>query len=277
MRIKPTNRTIQFLFRRATQHFRSLPQFIVIGAQKAGTTSLQYYLSQHPHIVPGFRKGIHFFDGGLHPDVVDNFKKGVGWYRAHFPLKKELGSDRITGEASPLYIYNPVAAARIHAVVPEVKLIAVLRNPADRAISQYYHEERKQGTGEEILKRFNDEDEILGRALNEADYKSFAFLHRSYRSRGLYCQQLERYLKLFSRDQLLVVNSEVFFENPTETLRRIFSYLKIDNDFIVPDITPKNTASNSGKVSPEVSAYLREYFRPHNEALYDLIGEKFNW
>ncbi|MFO7955055.1 sulfotransferase family protein [Thioalkalivibrio sp.] len=139
---KPYARRIINKYGEATWSKRGLPDFIIIGAQKSGTTSLYAYLSQHPQLFPSSTKEVHFFDGGLDPSV-DTFKKGMPWYRAHFPLRKNMGANQRTFEASPLYIFNPLAPERIANVVPNVKIIALLRNPTERAISHFFHERRR--------------------------------------------------------------------------------------------------------------------------------------
>ena len=116
---------------------RSFPDFIIIGAQKSGTTSMYAYLEQHPDIIGSLNKEIHFFDGGTNPKV-DNFKKGINWYKAHFPLCENVENKKIF-EASPLYIFSPLVPKRIANYIPKVKVIALLRNPSDRAISHYFH------------------------------------------------------------------------------------------------------------------------------------------
>src|ERR1041384_7789414 len=135
-------RKLRFSYARLTWEQRALPDFIIIGAQKAGTSSLFFYLAQHPQLVGSFIKEVHFFDGGMKPGI-DNFAKGEPWYRAHFPLRKDLGPTHKTFEASPCYIFNPLAPIRIHDLLPDVKIVALLRNPVDRAISQYFQERRR--------------------------------------------------------------------------------------------------------------------------------------
>lgn len=263
-------------YRRATWRYRVLPDFILIGAQKCGTTSLFHYLGQHLQLAPSFGKEVHFFDGGLDPRV-DNFAKGQAWYRAHFPLKKHMSAQNKTFEASPFYIFNPQAPKRIADLTPEVKLIAVLRNPTERAISHYFHEKRKQRDPLPIFEALLEEERRLDSVLQNEDYKHRVFIHHSYKSRGLYRKQLERYLEHFPPSQMLVLNSEKLFTEPDETLKRVFTFVGVDPGFMVKDLKPRNVASNRSQVEPEVYEYLTSYFRPHNQALYDLLGENFGW
>ncbi|MEJ2557594.1 MAG: sulfotransferase domain-containing protein, partial [Anaerolineae bacterium] len=126
-------------YRLITRFMRVLPDFLIIGAQKCGTDSLFRYLGGHPCIKLASSKEAHYFDL--------KFDKGINWYRSHFPLipykysvKRLRKQDLITGEATPYYLFHPHAPGRAAAIVPHVKLIVLLRNPADRAYSHYNHE-----------------------------------------------------------------------------------------------------------------------------------------
>jgi hypothetical protein len=253
-----------------------LPDFIIIGAQKSGTSSLFSYLSQHPYLIPSYRKEVHFFDGGLRPDV-DNFNKGQAWYRSHFPLKENNSNDQKAFEASPLYIFNPLVPQRISALIPEVKLIAILRNPVERAISHYFHEKRKNREKLPVLEALQVEDERLKPIIDKQDYKNDIFIHHSYKSRGLYYEQIKRYLNYFPMSNILVLNSEMLFTQPDNALRRVFEFVGVDSEFTVKDLAPRNVGSNRTEVDPDIYEYLEEYFRSHNQKLYKLIGQNCGW
>jgi hypothetical protein len=269
-------RKLGFRYRQLTWKKRALPDLIIIGAQKAGTSSLFFYLRQHPQLVPSWTKEVHFFDGGLSPRS-DTFAKGEAWYRAHFPLRKELSAQQKTFEASPIYIFNPLAPKRIFDLVPEVKIIALLRNPTDRAISQYFQERRRKKERLEMDEAFQQEEKRLGPAIQERDYKNHAFIHHAYKSRGRYKEQLERYFSYFPRQQMLIIRSEDFFVAPHKTLREVFEFLRVDADFTVKDLTPRNVGKSKSTVPADVREYLNSYFRPHNQALYDLLGQNYGW
>ena len=271
--IKACFRKSDRVFRRLTANKRSLPNFIIIGAQKSGTSSLFWYLSQHPQIRSSFVKEVHFFDGGLDP-AINNFSKGVGWYRAHFPIENRKF---ITGEASPLYIFNPLVPERIHNVLPGVKLIAVLRNPVERAISHYFHEKRKGREEKPILEALELEEERLRPILEQYDYKSEIFKNKSYKSRGLYKKQLERFLDYFSWDQILILSSEDLFTNSKDTLEKTFHFLKVDPSVNILNLDPKNVGSNRTKVEQRVYDYLVGHFASPNQELYDFIGHDLGW
>ncbi|MGI9254548.1 MAG: sulfotransferase domain-containing protein, partial [Thermomicrobiales bacterium] len=175
------------------------PDFIVIGAQRSGSTSLYRYLSAHPLIEAARIKELHYFS--LH------HQRPLAWYRSQFPLNLPPG--HITGEATPYYLFHPHAARRIAETAPRAKLIAVLRNPIDRAHSHYHHELAR---GVEWLS-FEDAiraepERIAGereRLLADPTYASAPYQSASYLSRGRYAEQLREWLDIFPRDQLLIV------------------------------------------------------------------------
>ncbi len=233
------------------------------------------YLSQHPQLLPSIHKAVHFFDGGL-DESADNFEKGEAWYRAHFQLR--MHAHERTFEASPLYIFNPLAPKRIYDLVPEAKIIAVLRNPTERAISQYFHE--KGGKNRDplsIREALREEETRLKAAVRAKDYKNDSFIHHSYKSRGLYKVQLERYLNYFPREQILVLCSEEFFAETENTLRPVFEFVGVDSAFRVQDLKPRKVNADKGDVAPEIYEYLDSYCLPHNQMLYELIGRSYPW
>jgi hypothetical protein len=262
-----------------TAPLRLLPDFIIIGAQKCGTTSLYRFLTeQHPGIAPALEKEIHFFDIA--------FGKGLNWYRAHFPtilykqyLKKVRGQDLITGEASPYYIFYPHASRRIFETVPQVKLIVLLRNPVERAYSHYHHQVTR---GRETLsfeqaieaepQRLSGE---LEKILADENYISFNQAHFSYLARGIYVDQLQAWTNLFPPEQLLILNSEAFFADPAATYRQVVAFLNVPESVL--QSTRKRNVGSYQKMSPATRQRLVEYFRPHNQRLYEYLGTNFNW
>jgi hypothetical protein len=263
-------------YRRLTGRYRILPHFLLIGAQKSGTTSLYYYLSQHAQIVPPFTKEINFFDGGRRYDA-DKFEKGEIWYRSHFPLQWSVHASQLTFEASTSYMFNPLVARRIHNLIPDAKLIAILRNPVERAVSHYFHSKRKGYEALPIMAAFQAEDEKLRPVLARKDYKSLIFRENSYKRRSLYYEQLKIYLRYFAMDNILVLKSEDLFNNPAATLQRVFHFLGLDTKSCIKNLTPRNVGSNRTQIDPHIYEYLENYFRPHNHDLYELIGQDLGW
>ena len=273
---KKRARKLILQYRKATWRSRALPDFIIIGAQKSGTSSLYAYLGQHPQLLPSYRKEVHFFDGGSH-STTDNFEKGQAWYRAHFPSRKNMSPFSKTFEATPRYMVHPLVPKRMVDLVPEVKIIAVLRNPTERAISHYFY---SKGRGRELLpikEALQEEEKRLESVLKNKDYRNKFFRHYSYKSRGLYKMQIDRYLNYFPWQQILILSSEEFFREPDNTLRRVFDFVQVDTGFKVKDLKHHNVANNRSAVDSDVYEYLDNYFLPHNQALYALTGSDYGW
>ena len=258
---------------------RLLPDFVIIGAAKAGTTSLYGWLSEHPFVAAASQKEVHFFDY--------NYCRGVDWYRKHFPPQRareqfasEHGRGFLTGEASPSYISHDWAPERLAQSLPEVKLLVVLRNPVDRAYSQFQMSRRER---EEPLESFADavaiEDERLGpeRARTKADerYNSWPIGCWSYLMRSRYAEQLETWLTLFPREQFHFVTLEELSHDPQRALDSVHEFLGLPAHRY-QDLKPLHSATYDA-LPAKTRARLDEYFRPHNERLYELVGIDFGW
>jgi hypothetical protein len=274
--VKTTARRVIQGYRQTSWRLRASPDFIIIGAQKSGTTTLYSCLGQHPQIFPPSRKEVHYFDGGRHPGT-DNFERGEKWYRAHFPLRLSMRPGARTFEASPLYMLNPLVPERIFNALPEARLIAILRNPTDRAISHYFHEKRQGRESLPIMEAMQQEEQRLGAVVTAGNYNSAAFIHCSYKRRGLYRQQLEGFFRFFPRRQVLVLNSGEFFRKPDITLKKVFDFVGVDAGFRAKTTRQRNVGTNNSDVSLDVYDYLNDYFFLHNEALYELLGENYGW
>ena len=268
--------TSKLQFRQATASLRSLPNFVIIGAQKSGTSSLFAYLAQHPQLVASFQKEVHYFDGGLNPEV-DTFAMGPSWYKSHFPLRTALAAASQTFEASPLYLFHPLVPERMANLVPSAKLIAVLRNPTERAISHYFHNKRRKREDRSLPMALEQEAALLEPLLQAANYKHPTFIHCSYQLRGNYKEQVDRFLQHYPRDQLLVLNSQSLFEQPEQTLQRVFRFVGVDPTYRIPDLKPENVGTMRRDVDPAIYDQLAAHFEPYNQALYELIGEDFGW
>jgi hypothetical protein len=233
----------------------SLPDFVIIGAQKGGTSFLYYLLTRHPLVEPAARKELHFFD---EPEHFDN---GAEWYRRCFPrLSSKDGQRSITGEATPYYLFDPPVAKRMAEIVPKARLIALLRNPIDRAYS-HYQMQVKRGT----------EPRTFEEAIEQQ--------HSSYVSRGIYVDQLLRWFEFFSKEQMLILKSEDFFERPVETLKVVLTFLDL------PDWQPeaselqlrRHTGTYKLKMDPSTRRRLEAYFEPYNQRLYECLDVDFGW
>jgi hypothetical protein len=274
----PAFRDARMFVRRLQGPRRALPDFLIVGAQKSGTTSLHRWLEAHPAVRGGTLKEVHFFDGGLDP-AVDTFALGANWYRAHFPLRGELAPGQKVFEASPSYLFHPLAPARIAALLPETRLVAILRNPTDRAISHYFHNVRPNRGGLEplpVAEAMAAEEARLAPALARGDWKDPDLRAFSYKARGRYLEQLERYRARFPADRLLVLRAEDLFEDPAGLMRRLYAFLGLE----MPrggDFRPVHVGGNREAVDPGVRAELDAYFAPHNRALAAALGQDFGW
>ena len=218
------------MFRRATSRLRLRPTFLVLGAQKAGTTSLHRYLSEDPAVLRASPKEVRYFSR--------TYDRGDRWYRAQFPLRvrRVLGRLQVgvwpaVGEASPQYLFHPLAPARVHAFDPLMKLIAVLRDPVDRAYSQYQMQLRwgyEHGSFEEALALEEAElDAELAKFYDDPPVYTTLVNRISYVARGRYAEQLERWLEFFPREQLLVLISEELVTEPARAMSSVARFLGI--------------------------------------------------
>jgi hypothetical protein len=244
-----------------------LPNYIIIGAQRGGTTSLFHYLSENLSVSSPAKKELHFFS--------ENYEKGLPWYRNHFPVKENT----ITGESTPYYLFHPLCAERIAKDVPDVRLIVMLRNPVSRAYSNYWlqvKQGREPFSFEEAIKA--EEKRTAGeeeRILRDGNYNSLPHRLYSYLARGLYVLQLERYIQYFEKEKLLILKSEDFFSDPITTAKRTYEFLGLPTKDLKP-IRPHN-AIDYPKMDPETRQMLSQYFRSYNEKLYSLLGVDFQW
>lgn len=248
-----------------------LPEFLIIGAQRGGTTSLYDYLTQHPRVAAAKRKEVHYFDL--------RYANGIGWYRSQFPWWLNIRRSMITGEGSPYYIFHPEVPDRVRETLPGVKIIVLLRDPVERALSHYQlirRREREPLSFEEAMRA--EPQRLAGEAerLRDPNYRSFAHQHQSYLSRGIYVDQLVEWKARFPWERFLVMKSEDLFADPAATLRRTLEFLGLE-PIELATYEARNQATYERKLDPETLAYLEDYYRPHNRRLYELLGSDLGW
>jgi Sulfotransferase domain len=253
---------------RATARWRPLPDFLVIGAQKAGTTALYAYLHWHPGITGPSWKEVSFFDR--------HWWRGEAWYRGQFPLRS---GRRLVGEASPSYLFHPLAPERVRSLVPDAKLVALVRDPVDRAYSHYQHE---VALGREPLSFADALAAEAERTRGEverlvADPRAFsrAWWDHTYAARGRYADQLERWLAAFPREQLLVVPSEDLGERPAEAYAAVLAFLGAA-PHALPEF-PRVFERQYEPMRPETRASLAATFAEPNRRLEQLLGRSLGW
>jgi len=257
--------------RRWGAHGRVLPDFVILGAQKSGTTTLYTQLSSHPAVMPALRKEVHYFDAAPRP---------IEWYRAFFPRRRAMEEratrvgHAVTGEATPFYLAHPAAPARLRAAVPQARLIAVLRDPVERAVSGYHH-----------AVRMGDESRPIDVALDPAhadrlpdavewyDDPDCPARRRGYLVRGLYADQLERWFTTLSREQVLVLETRELAGGAA--LGKTLEFLGLAA--AAADAASDRNVGSYNAPDPSIERSLREYFAPHNERLFSLLGHRFDW
>jgi len=255
--------------------FRVLPECFVIGVVRSGTTSLYHYLRQHPSIAPATYDELGYFD--------DNYHLGINWYKSLFPTKftknkiiKKHGKF-LTYDVTPFYIYNPLVAKRILESFPKAKIISNLRNPIDRAYSNYIimlQDGDTTETFEEMIHTAMDELEKNKSKLNDDVYLVDTH-YENILARGFYADQLEIWFEKFQKKQLLMIPSEDLAQKPDQVLRKVFEFLNLPY-FKIKDFTKQNKREYH-PMKDETRKLLIEFYKPHNEKLYSLINQHFDW
>jgi hypothetical protein len=276
--VKTAGRAVSVRIGAATSRRRQLPAFIVVGAQRAGTTSLFRALMSHPLVhSANYHKGVNYFDVNYHRDVA--------WYQGHFPTtahlrrRTEAAGDPITFEASGYYMFHPCAPERMARHLPEVRVLAMLRDPVERAYSAWKHELARGFETEPFERALDLEDERLAgeaeRMRADPGYQSFSHRHHAYLRRGQYAEQLERLREHFPAEQVHTIDSESFFEHPESTFAGVLEFLGLP--LVLPERFDRWNSRPSSPMPEETRARLREHFRSHDRALADLLGREPAW
>ncbi|MEO1761709.1 MAG: sulfotransferase domain-containing protein [Cyanobacteria bacterium J06629_18] len=263
------------------------PKFIIPGFRKCGTTSLYSYLINHPQVLPAVEKELHFF--------TFFFKQDIDYYLAHFPGISN-SNNYITGEATPGYIVSSRVAQRIFALFPKMKFIVLLRNPADRTISSYFHRRRidyeyyKSQLTQVTQSCLNKTIEKIPSLINQQfDYlfdDSLLSLQEKYQQftdyillpdllSSLYIYYLKEWMNIFPREQFLIIKSENLFENPSATMKQVYKFMNLQDNYIA-----KYSNCNPGSYAPipdNLRHQLVDFFRPYNQQLEEYLGMKFDW
>jgi hypothetical protein len=249
-----------------------LPDFLILGARRAGTTSLYDYLTQHPKLVSAKRKEVHYFDW--------EYTRGINWYRSRFPWSLRFRKSVLTGEATTYYLFHPGAPDRALETVPDAKLIALLRNPIDRAFSHYQSCVRRKWemlSFEDAIEaepgRIQGFDEKLR---SDPGYLNWEHNRFSYIARGIYVDQLAEWRKRFDWDRFLILKSEDLYADPSGITNQTLRFLGLD-EIELRTYPHRNRTTYSLKMAPETREFLKEYYRPHNERLYEMLGRDMGW
>jgi hypothetical protein len=266
-----------------TNTLRALPDFLIIGAERAGTGSLYRYLGEHPCVTRSVRKEVDYFSR--------NYYRGPEWYRSHFPLRASMSARALvrgrpmhTFEATGDYIFHPYAAERAREMLPDAKLLVLLRDPVERAFGHYLNMVRlgfEDRSFEEALdleqERITPDIEMMR---EDPLYYCGPYYRFSYVTKGLYAEQLERWLAHFPAEQFMVMRNEDLFFDEGSTFEQVLDFLGLHRwrprEF-------KNFNYSAGvtvphpPMSPETRGMLSETFAPHDRRLEELLQREFGW
>lgn len=247
---------------------RRAPNFIIIGAEKCGTTSLYQYLRQHPAVLPPIEKEIDFFDM--------EYEQGLDWYLAHFPAMP-AESGWLTGETSANYLYSDKAPERIFKHFPHIKLAVILRHPIDRTLSRYSMMVRNGAEKRSFEEAVTQEIALIKQAQSKAGEEIPWPVLNSCRHVGnsLYYHHLKRWLAVFPREQLLVLRSEALFCDPANTLHQLYESLGLSH--YLEQTYSKYNVGHYDPVETGIRKTLVDFFAPHTQQLESLLGQSFGW
>ena len=260
-----------YWFRRLTSFLRCGADFLIIGAQKSGTSSLHEYLCELSGCVAPAEKEVAYFS--------NDYALGEGHYHAFFPTYKQKG-DSLAFESTAHYLYKPNIIDRVKKHNADMKLIVVLRDPVSRAISHFGYKSKKDWTfnaiiREELEKIRGHEDGLF--KTKEDGEMGFQGMKSLYVVKGLYALPLRQWIEGFGREKMLVLQAEKLFQEPDKVVQRACDFLGIANNFV-----KEFQVFNKGKKKLEgidegLLEELRAYYEPFNQELYELIGEEWNW
>jgi hypothetical protein len=257
-------------WRMASQRYRNLPTTVIVGAQKAGTTQLYAYMVKHPRCWEAAEKEVDYFSKRPH--------RSVRWYRSRFPMRWRVAwRQGHVLEASPSYLPTPSALRKMHKVLPNARVIVLLRDPVSRAFSHYQHKKTRhlearrfeQVVDDEI--RNNSFPAKRGIALAD-DAKPML----GYVARGYYALQLELLFKLYRKNRVLVMDSASLFDDTAAACNRVFDYMGLE-DFDVEPGKVYNRGFYKEKIDPRVADQLREHYRPYDAMLAEMFDQPFRW
>jgi hypothetical protein len=266
--VRALPRSAVWTYGRLTAGMRPLPTALIIGAQKAGTTALYAWLRRHPAVVGPAWKEVNYFDR--------RYTKGERWYRGNFPIARGA---TVVLEATPGYLFHPLAPQRVRQLLPQARLVALVRDPIARAYSHYQHEValgREPLSFEDALDAEDGRMEgELERMLADPAYFSYAWWNYTYLARGRYAEQLERWLAVFPEEQLLVVPTDELTERPAETYAAVLEHVGAPAHELGE--YPRVFGRSYGNMSRGTRERLAHYFAEPNRRLYELLGRDLPW
>jgi hypothetical protein len=256
---------------RARREEPMVPGYLVVGTKRGGSTSIAHWINQHPEVAPcRSTKGTHYFDV--------NYGRGWRWYLSAF--ESASGAWRTTGEASPYYMFHPLAPQRIAEALPHVRIIVSLREPVSRAWSHHQYETQQGFENRPFHEAIALEQERLRgeeeRMTRSPGYESYAHRHHTYLQRGHYADQLRHLYRFFSPDQVLVLRSEALFTDTQQQLSRVWDHIGV-SQISLAGLGRLKATNSAPDIDPELRHQLMEYYRPWNDQLQELLGVEFAW
>ncbi|HSL74325.1 MAG TPA: sulfotransferase [Ilumatobacteraceae bacterium] len=290
-RLRSTGRTVIRSAAMATADLRPLPDLVVIGVKRGGTTSLFRDLERHPAmcpLVPSARrlpmmrenmKGVHHFDGDM--------SRSMRWYRSHFASslsrswrERQVGAS-FTAEASPYYFFHPLAAGRAAAALPATTFLVMLRDPVERTVSHWAEQTRNGVETLPLRDALAAEAERLGddriRLTTGALLESHADEQQSYAAQSEYAASLARWTDAVGTDRVLVVFSEDYYRDPRSTLDTVTASIGVEPLPAHATSEHRNAAPRPGAIDADLDAELTERFRPDVERLVHQLGRRPPW
>jgi hypothetical protein len=266
-------------FGRATNRLRSLPNLLIAGGQRCGTTSMYRALAQHPAAFkPNLHKGVHYFDM--------QYDKGLPWYRSHFPLQaavdkvgRQYGVTPAVFESSPYYGFHPLSPERYARDLPGVRLIILLRDPVERAYSAHAHELARGYETEPFETALELEDSRLAgqeeALIADPTFASHAHQHQAYVRRGQYVEPLRRLESALGRDRLHIVDSERFFSDPAPVYSGVLDFLGLPAANGIG--FERHNARPRSPMSEQLRSRLDAHFAPYDAQLAEWLGWRPSW
>lgn len=176
-----------------------------------------------------------------------------------------------------MYLFHPLAAERIYSTIPNAKIVVLLRNPTDRAVSHYHHSLARGHENQPLENALSLEKERLAPLIASGDYRSGGIRRHSYKARGMYANQVRRFKDLFPPDRLLIIRSEKLFEQPHETLNEVVDFIGATHGLEQPQFAPQNMSENKADVPRSTRDSLDAGFEQPNRELAELLGRDLGW
>ena len=238
-----------------------LPDFLGLGTQKGGTSTLQALLKTHPDVFLPSCKEVHYFS--LHAEQPRE------WYAGHYAT---AGRRQRCGDITPYYLFHPEAPQRIQALLPRVRMVVLLRDPVERCLSQIFHARRLGFESLEPEAALDAESERL------ASGSAFSLQKHSYQARSRYLEQMNRYERLFHSEQLLVLRSEDLFEQPDLIWLKLLSFLGLQDQPLPQPLPHQNRGKGEAKgVPPQLRERLRRDFAATAAGVRERYGFGWDW